>query len=277
MEGSGIDPKDLEILPVRLVQAALQKGLISQGVTNDTKSSDTASNSKQAAKYSPKNRRFSRDAINTLNRAASLFVLYIVSIAQDHARSKKRATVYDKDIREALKQGLFWEIEREMSEEMLNLYEEMKNKEVELNGGDRTGANLENGGHENTEDTSAQEAVDDNVDVDNPEEDYDESMAEIDMEHDLDGEIEGYLYDGPTDSHLQNLDSTRDQDTSEAMDHIGDTETMADEDMTTVPDSVGHIDHLQMATDVGSAEAANGEQSQRIPIDNQQNINTQYS
>ncbi|ORM41489.1 uncharacterized protein BXIN_2509 [Babesia sp. Xinjiang] len=127
-----IEPNQLEILPVKLVQAALQRGILTSAALNPTEQSTAKRGGKHATKYALKNRKFSKDALNTLNRAASLFVLYITTIAQDIAKNKKRATVYDADIIEALKVGQFWEIEREMSDDMEAVNELLKIRQKQI-------------------------------------------------------------------------------------------------------------------------------------------------
>ncbi|KAK1442666.1 hypothetical protein BgAZ_301840 [Babesia gibsoni] len=232
MEGDGIDPKDLEILPVRLVQAALQKGLTAQ---SGMKYGELLpSNSKNAAKYALKNRRFGKEAVSMLNRAASLFVLYIASIAQDQAKSKKRSTIYDKDVLEALKLGLFWEIEREMSSEMQKVYSEMGG-EKQLEGEEAT---LKNAGEEFNDDDLAMS--DDVIDVDDDEEldeaawmedeDYDpaEDSDVIDVDEDVYEDDVGY--EGET--QVENAGMSVDEPSMGAV-HVEEGGQVADEQQET--------------------------------------------
>ncbi|CDR95087.1 hypothetical protein, conserved [Babesia bigemina] len=141
MEEDNIEPRELEILPMKLVQTALQKGLLDRAALSGVEASTVKGGKKHTA---IRNRKFSRDAVNVLNRAASLFVLYITTVAQDIAKTKKRwdvltelctvcrATVYETDILEALKSCLFWEIEREMSEEMVAVNELIKIRQAQI-------------------------------------------------------------------------------------------------------------------------------------------------
>ncbi|GBE61691.1 CCAAT-binding transcription factor [Babesia ovata] len=129
MDGDNIEPRELEILPIKLVQTALQKGLLDRAALSRVGASTGKSGKKQTA---IRHKKFSKDAVNVFNRAASLFVLYITTIAQDIAKTKKRATVYEADILEALKSCLFWEIEREMSEEMAAVNELMKRRQAQI-------------------------------------------------------------------------------------------------------------------------------------------------
>ncbi|GFE54562.1 CCAAT-binding transcription, putative [Babesia ovis] len=132
MEEDSINPNELEILPVKLVQAALQKGIFDVIALDPGEQDGDMRSGKHGTKYALKNRKFNKDAVSVVNRAASLFVLYITAIAQDIARNKKRSTVYEADIIEALKAALFWEIEREMSSDMSTVNELLKIRKKQM-------------------------------------------------------------------------------------------------------------------------------------------------
>ncbi|AFZ81191.1 hypothetical protein BEWA_005990 [Theileria equi strain WA] len=117
-------PKSLELLPVALVgnvHDILQRGITS--VDHPDSSNDVSTN-KNAKKYLPKNRKFKKEAIASLNRASSLFVLYVTTIAHSIAKANKRSTVVERDVMEALRTCMFWEIERRIVNEQDTQYEE---------------------------------------------------------------------------------------------------------------------------------------------------------
>nr|BAN65282.1 hypothetical protein [Babesia bovis] len=132
MAEESINPDELEILPVKFVQAALHKGMLQDVTLHNVDEVTSTRTGKSIANYALKNRKFSRDAVNMLNRAASLFVLYITTLAQDIAKNKKRTTIYEADILEALNTALFWEIEREMSEDMNEVNELLKIRQKQM-------------------------------------------------------------------------------------------------------------------------------------------------
>ncbi|XP_953044.1 uncharacterized protein TA08125 [Theileria annulata] len=109
-------PKDLEILPFKTVHDIVHYGITRDSTDFEDPSSSSPGVSKNAKKYSLKYRRFRKEAIFSMNRIASLFVLYITTIAESIAKNNKRTTVFDKDILEALKQCMFYEVESQIND-----------------------------------------------------------------------------------------------------------------------------------------------------------------
>eukprot|EP00371_Babesia_bovis_P001126 XP_001609773.1 hypothetical protein [Babesia bovis T2Bo] len=112
MAEESINPDELEILPVKFVQAALHKGMLQDVTLHNVDEVTSTRTGKSIANYALKNRKFSRDAVNMLNRAAT--------------------TIYEADILEALNTALFWEIEREMSEDMNEVNELLKIRQKQM-------------------------------------------------------------------------------------------------------------------------------------------------
>lgn len=149
-----VTPKTLEILPVALVHDILQRGITSVG---HSEPSNDVSTNKNAKRYVPKNRKFKKEAIASLSRASSLFVLYITTIAYSIANANKRSTVVERDVMEALRTCMFWEIERQIVNEQ-DLQEEEEEEYTEVNNVPRNNAEIDD-----------VESVHETGDIENPE------------------------------------------------------------------------------------------------------------
>ncbi|KAK2198295.1 Histone-fold [Babesia duncani] len=108
------NPKLLEQIPSTVLHHLLQRGIYSD--TNNFSHESVDESTNKGNKRPSRNRIFRKTAVAGLNRAASLFIIYITTIAHDIAKSQKRSTVLERDVLAALKLSLFWEIEREIGE-----------------------------------------------------------------------------------------------------------------------------------------------------------------
>ncbi|GIX64597.1 transcription factor [Babesia caballi] len=200
-----IDAKELELLPVKLVQQALNKGLLesaAMGAVNETRMKRGA---KRAVRYTLKQKKFAKDAVNTVNRAAGLFVLYMAAVAQDIAKSKKRTTVCQTDIVEALKAGLFGEIEREMSAEGAAVNELLKVRQAQMlsaeEGGEGDEPTADGAGAGDGDGAEGGDQGDDDLEVEDMEEEYFEEADDV-VE---DMEVDEYMEEDESD-HMMAVD-----------------------------------------------------------------------
>ncbi|UKK02610.1 DNA-directed DNA polymerase [Theileria orientalis] len=165
-------PKDLEILPNKIVHDILQYGITYDSSVNGHNTDSVTGVSKNSKRYNPKNRKFKKEALCSMNRVASLFVLYITTVAESIAKSNKRSTVYDKDILQALRQCMFWEVETQITDsENTELQQKPSDKDekadMEMDGDDGLDAEPE-------DDAELQEELE-------MDEDVDEDLEELDV------------------------------------------------------------------------------------------------
>ncbi|EAN31731.1 hypothetical protein TpMuguga_04g00379 [Theileria parva strain Muguga] len=163
-------PKDLEVLPFKTVLSV--HDIVHFGITRDSTDFDCSNSSnpgvsKNVKKYSPKNRRFRKEAIFSMNRIASLFVLYITTIAESIAKNNRRSSVFDKDILEALKQCMFYEVESQINDLQQKENNENQDQNHDL---DHNMEDLDHNNAHNLEDTTVEDLdQDDYNDIDLPE------------------------------------------------------------------------------------------------------------
>ncbi|UKJ89616.1 DNA-directed DNA polymerase [Theileria orientalis] len=160
-------PKDLEILPNKIVHDILQYGITYDSSVNEPNSDSTLGVSKNSKRYNLKNRKFKKEALCSMNRVASLFVLYITTVAESIAKSNKRSTVYDKDILQALRQCMFWEVETQIADSEKTELKQTPHKD------EKAGIEMD---------------VDDDLDVE-PEDDT-EIQDDLEMDEDVDEDLE---------------------------------------------------------------------------------------
>ncbi|BAM42198.1 uncharacterized protein TOT_040000568 [Theileria orientalis strain Shintoku] len=163
-------PKDLEVLPNKIVHDILQYGITYDSSVNEPNSDSSLGVSKNSKRYNPKNRKFKKEALCSMNRVASLFVLYITTVAESIAKSNKRSTVYDRDILQALRQCMFWDVETQITDSESTELQQKSSKDekegMEMDGDDDLDVEPE-------DDTELQDDLEMDEDVDEDSEELD--------------------------------------------------------------------------------------------------------
>ncbi|VWU50946.1 CCAAT-binding transcription factor, putative [Hepatocystis sp. ex Piliocolobus tephrosceles] len=100
-----------------------------------------------------KHYKIKKEAINTLSKCLSMFILYITDAAVEHCEHEKRSTIFVRDILNSLDDSLFVEIHNELTEHLAiqekNKEANTEKMEAEQNKDQTNGTNINNVDEEN--------------------------------------------------------------------------------------------------------------------------------